>query len=171
MIGIGEQPSGSKGEDNAGLSTGTKITLGIIAAIIIILVAAVLSLSVSATPIQQSAAFPFTTAYAVSFPEGETVSIGNTRILVLSYENEMVADVDGEREKLVVGEDRVFAPRHARITIPGFPLLDSDFQIFMKYKGAINNRAFFDLTVKTEKQVPEFLLSRLLPKEIEARPI
>lgn len=171
VIPIGKEHSDSKGKESGGMGTGTKIVLGIIAIVIVLLVAAFLTITVTTTSVPESASFPYTTTYAVSFPEGETIAIGNTRILVLSYNNEMVADVDGEREKLVIGEDRVIAPRHARVTTLGIPVLDTDFQILMKYKGTRENRAYFDLVVKTEKQFPDYLLRRLLPKEIDARPI
>jgi hypothetical protein len=49
-------------------------------------------------------------------------------------------------------------------------VLETDFQIFLTYKGVNDNRAYFDLIIRTEKQVPEFLLQRLLPPEIDARP-
>lgn len=159
-----------KGKEG-GLSTGTKITIAVIGLLIIILAAAFLTITVTTTTVVESANFPYTTTYGVSFPEGETITIGNTRILVLSFNNEMVSDVDGDREKLVVGEDRIIAPRHARVTTLGIPVLDTDFQILLKYKGVRENRAYFDLTVKTEKQVPDYLLRRLLPREIDARPI
>jgi hypothetical protein len=171
MIPIEKEHSDSKGKGSGGMGTGTKILLCSIAIIIIVLVAAFLTITVTTTTVIESAGFPYTTTYAVSFPEGETIAIGTTHILVLSYNNEMVADVDGEREKLVVGEDRVIAPRHAHITTLGIPVLDTDFQILLKYKGIRENRAYFDLVVKTEKQVPDYLLRRLLPKEIDARPV
>lgn len=153
------------------MGTGTKIALGLIAVVIVVLIAALLTISVTTTMVGGSAGFPYTTTYAVSFPEGKTIAIGNTHILVLSYNNEMVADVDGEREKLVIGEDRVIAPRHARITTLAIPVLETDFQILLNYKGVRDERAYFDLLVKTEKQVPDYLLRRLLPGEIDARPV
>ncbi len=153
------------------MGTSTKIALGLVGAGIVLLIAAFLTITVTTTTTDGDAGFPYTATYAVSFPEGKTIAIGNTRILVLSYNNEMVADVDGEREKLVIGEDRVIAPRHARITTLAIPVLETDFQILLNYKGVRDDRAYFDLIVKTEKQIPDFLLRRLLPGEIDARPI
>jgi hypothetical protein len=154
-----------------GMDTRTKVLIGVIVAILVVLAIAFFTITVTTGPSSGSAVFPYTTTYAVSFPEGEQIAIGNTHIIVLSYNNEMVADVDGEREKLVVGEDRVIAPRHARITTLGIPVLDTDFQILLKYKGVRENRAYFDLIVKTEKQVPDYLLRRLLPASLDARPM
>jgi hypothetical protein len=83
----------------------------------------------------------------------------------------MVTDVDGNREKLVIGEERRFAERRVRVTTHGFPILETNFRIVMNYKGTWENRAYFDLTIQTEKQVPEFLVKRLLPPAVDARPV
>jgi hypothetical protein len=143
--------------------------MGVIVLVIILITAAILTLTVTTVNSEQGATYPYTTLYAVSFPEGEAVNIGTTRMVVLSFENEMLADVDGNREKLVIGEERQLAERRARITTLGIPVLETNFQIGLKYKGVLDKRAFFDLTVKTQKQVPEFILSRLLPASIDAR--
>jgi hypothetical protein len=148
-----------------------KILIGCVVLFIVIIAAAILTLSVATISPRQDAAYPYTTAYAVSFPEGEPVNIGTTRFVALSYQDEMVADVDGNREKLVIGEERRFAERRVRVTTLGFTIIETNFQILMKYKGARDNRAYFDLTVTTEKQVPEFLIKRLLPPAVDARPI
>ncbi len=166
-----EERSESRAKEQGGMSLKTKALLGIIGVIIIVLIVAFLTINVTTTAVSDSASFPYTTTYGVSFPEGETIAVGNSHILVLSYQNEMFADIDGDREKLVVGEDRVLSPRHARVTVLGIPAMETDFQITMKYKGVRENRSYFDLTVKTEKQFPDLLLRRLLPNEIDARPI
>jgi hypothetical protein len=150
---------------------GMKILIGFLFLLVIIIIAAFLSLSVATISPRQDVTYPYTTAYAVSFPEGEPVTIGTTRFVALSYQDEMVADVDGNREKLVIGEERRFAERRGRITILGVPIIETNFQIVMKYTGARDNRAYFDLTIQTEKQVPEFLVKRLLPPAVDARPV
>jgi len=159
---VSVQPPGNAGR-------GFKVLIGIIVLVIILIAAAILTLTVTTVNPEQGATYPYTTLYAVSFPEGEAVNIGTTRMVVLSYENEMLADVDGNREKLVIGEERQLAERRARITTLGIPVLETNFRIGLKYKGVLDKRAFFDLTVQTQKQVPEFILSRLLPASIDAR--
>ena len=166
-----EERSEKSGEKKSGMSMKAKVILGVAGLLIIILIAAFLTISVTTTAVSGTPSFPYTTTYGVSFPEGETIAIGNTHILVLSYENEMVADIDGDREKLVVGEPRTTAPRHAHVTVLGMPVMDTDFQILLTYKGVNDNRAYFDLNVKTGNQVPDILLRRLLPPEIDARPV
>ena len=143
----------------------------IILAIVLIIVAW-LSLNVTVTNVLSGNALPFTTNYGVSFPEGQTITVGNTHINVLSYQNELISDIDGDRQKLVVGEDRIIAERRAVITTLGvITLLDTNFKIDLKYKGERDTRAYFDIAVHTSRQVPDVLLKQLLPSEIDARPI
>ncbi len=152
--------------------SGMMVILGIIGLIIVILAVAFLTLSVSVTSVSAGTSLPFTTSYGVSFPEGQTITIGNTHINVLSYQNELISDIDGDRQKLVVGEDRIISERRAVITTLGaITLMDTNFNINLKYKGERDNRAYFDMAVHTSKQVPDILLNRLLPPEIDARPI
>jgi hypothetical protein len=155
-----------------GLGTGTTIVIYLIVLAIIAAVIAFLTLSVSVTNVSPGNSFPFTTMYGVSFPEGQTITIGNTHISVLSYQNEIISDIDGDRQKLVVGEDRVISERRAVIsTLGAITLMDTNFQINLKYKGDRDNRAYFDMAVHTSRQVPDMLLRQLLPREIDARPI
>jgi hypothetical protein len=139
---------------------------------IVLIVVAWFSLNVTVTTVLPGNALPFTTNYGVSFPEGQTITVGNTHINVLSYQNELISDIDGDRQKLVVGEDRIIAERRAVITTLGaITLLDTNFKIDLKYKGERDNRAYFDMAVHTSRQVPDILLKQLLPAEIDARPI
>ena len=161
-----------KARQKAKGGSGAKIILGVILLMIIILAAALLTLDVTVTNVAPGVAMPFTTSYGVSFPEGQTITIGNTHINVLSYQNELISDIDGDRQKLVVGEDRIISERRAVITTLGvITLMDTNFQINLKYKGERDNRAYFDMAVHTSKQVPDILLRQPLPNEIDARPI
>ncbi|HUW85624.1 MAG TPA: hypothetical protein VMV55_01980 [Methanoregula sp.] len=166
--GLEEERAREKGKGGSGI----KILLWIILLVIVILAVSLLTLSVTVTNVTPGNALPFTTNYGVSFPEGQTITIGNTHISVLSFENELISDIDGDRQKLVVGEDRVISERRAVITTLGaITLMDTNFEINLKYKGERDNRAYFDMAVHTSKQVPEILLNQLLPSEIDARPI
>ena len=167
--GLEEERARQKGKGGGG---GLKIIISLIVFVILLVVVAYLTLSVSVTNVSPGNSLPFTTNYGVSFPEGQTITIGNTHINVLSYQNELISDIDGDRQKLVVGEDRVISERRAIITTLGaVTLLDTHFQINLTYKGERDNRAYFDMAVHTSQQVPDFLLTRLLPPEMNARPI
>jgi hypothetical protein len=157
---------------NEGWGTGVKIIVSLIVLAIIAAVVALLSLSVSVMPVTTSYAMPFTTNYAVTFPEGQSIAIGNSHMTVLSYQNELISDIDGDRQKLVEGEDRVISERRAMITTFGaIKLMDTNFQINLKYKGNRDNLAYFDMAIHTSQQVPDILLKQLLPAEIHAQPM
>jgi ethanolamine utilization protein EutQ (cupin superfamily) len=135
-------------------------------------VIALLTLSVSVMTPSTSYAMPFTTNYAVTFPEGQQIAIGNSRMSVLSFQNELISDIDGDRQKLVIGEDRVISERRAVITTLGtITLMDTNFKINLKYKGDRDNLAYFDMAIHTSQQVPDMLLNQLLPAEIHAQPM
>jgi F0F1-type ATP synthase assembly protein I len=168
----GQEQEREREKGKSGKSTGMKIVLSIVAVVIVIVVAAILTLSVNVSTVIPGNPMPFTTNYGVSFPEGQTVTVGNVHIVVLSYQNELNSDIDGARQKLVVGEDRVISERRAVITTLGFiTLVDTFFQINLKYDGDRDNRAYFDMAVHTSKQIPDILLNRLIPAEMDARPI
>lgn len=159
-------------EKRKGSGVGTKLIFYLIAIAIIIIVAAFLTLSVSVTNASPGYSLPFTTKYGVSFPEGQTMTIGNTHINVISYQDELISDIDGNRQKLVVGEDRVISERHAVIsTLNAIKLMDTNFKINLIYKGNRDNRAHFDMVVLTSEQVPDILVKQLLPPELDAKPI
>jgi hypothetical protein len=158
-------------KDKKGWSTGTKILLGIVVAVVLVAIIAAITLTVAVLDTKAGTQFPYVTSYRVTLPDGEPVTIGNSRIVTMSYNNEMVADVDGTREKLVVGQERVISPRHAQVTVLGIPLIDTDFQITLTYRGTDGKNTLFDMTVKTSRQIPEMVLSRLIPANMNARPL
>ena len=163
-------PSHKSGQKKEGWSMGKTIAV-VILLILVVIITAVLTLDVSVSEARDGGDFPYATNYRVALPDGEPVNIGSIRIVVMSYENEVVTDVDGSREKLVVGQERVISPRHARITLLGMPVMESDFQITLIYRGTTGNKDNFDMTVKTSRQVPDFLLNRLIPPNMNARPL
>lgn len=159
-------------QKSKGRGSGVKIILGILLLVIILIAAALLTLNVTVSNVAPGLSMPFTTNYGVSFPEGQTITIGNTHIIVLSNQGLIITDIDGDKQNMVVGEDRVISERRAVITTLGaVTLLDTHFQINLTYNGERDNRAYFDMAVHTSQQVPDFLLRRLLPPEIDARPI
>ena len=155
-----------------GMGTGMKIVLSLVVIAIIVAVVGLLTLTVSVSNVTPGNALPFTTNYGVTFPEGQPIAIGNSHITVLSYQNELISDIDGDRQKLVEGEDRVIGERRAVITTFGvITLIDTNFQIDLKYKGNRDNLAYFDMAIHTSRQVPDMLLKKLIPSEMNAQPI
>ncbi len=167
---IQEEQARQKEKGHSG--SGFKYVIYLIVLAFIVIIVAWFSLNVAVTNVTPGNALPFTTNYGVSFPEGQTITVGNTHINVLTYQAELISDIDGDRQKLVVGEDRIISERRAVITTLGvITLLDTNFKINLKYKGERDNRAYFDMAVHTSQQVPDVLLKQLLPAEIDARPI
>jgi hypothetical protein len=155
-----------------GWGMGMKIIASLVVLAILLAIVGLLTLSVSVMPATTNYAMPFTTNYAVTFPEGQAIAIGSSQMTVLSYQNELISDIDGDRQKLVVGEDRVISERRALITTFGvIKLMDTNFQINLKYKGNRDNLAYFDMSIHTSQQVSDMLLNRLLPAEIHAQPM
>lgn len=155
-----------------GMGTGVKIVIGLVVILLIAALLAVLTLSVVVTNVSSNYALPYTTTYSVTFPEGQPIAIGNSQMTVLSYDNELISDIDGNRQKLVDGEDRVITERRAVITTLGvIKLMDINFQVNLKYKGNRDNLVYFDMAIHTSQQVPEILLKQLLPSEIHATPM
>jgi hypothetical protein len=166
MADIKQTPESGK----TGWSTGTKVLVGIIALVVIVAVIAVVTLTVAVLDTKTGTEFPYTTSYRVTLPDGQPITIGNSHILVTSYNDELIADVDGTKEKLVVGQQRVISPRHAQVSVVGLPVIDTDFQITLTYLGPTSSGANFEMTVKTSRQVPEFIISRLIPPAMNAQP-
>jgi len=152
--------------------SGTGIIIALVLIVIVLAAIAWFSLSETVTSVTPGTPLPFTTNYAVSFPEGQTTTLGNSRINVIWFENELITDIDGAKQKLVVGEERVISERRGVIKALGvIPLMDTNYVINLKYKGERDNRAYFDMAVHTSKQVPDMLLKRMLPPEIDARSV
>jgi hypothetical protein len=160
------EPQGTKG-----WSTGTKALVGIVVLVLVLATLAVFTLTVAVMGSLSGNSFPYTTNYRVTLPDGEPVMIGSSHILVASYDNELFCDVDGTKEKLVVGQERVISPRHARVTVMGIPIIDTDFQITLTYLGLTGKDANFDMSVRTSTQVPEIVIRRLIPASMNAQPI
>ncbi|MGA2161556.1 MAG: hypothetical protein ABSG28_05075 [Methanoregula sp.] len=165
-----DHPPHSAANDDGRMKKSTKILIGVIAGIIIVIIAAaLLTFSVTVTTGVSGGSLPYVTHYSVALPDGEAVMIGSSRIAVMAFNDSVTTDVDGNREQLVVGQTRVISPRHATITILGIPLYNADFQFTLQYLGSTGTKDNFDLTVKTSQQIPTFLLDRLMPASVNAK--
>jgi hypothetical protein len=158
-------------KEKKGWGLGTRILLWLIAIVVIVAVIAVLTLSVAVLDTPTGNSFPFTTTYRVSLPDSQPITIGNSNIIVLTMGNEVDTSVDGSKERLAIGQERTISPRHARISALGIPIIDTDFQIVLKYIGSSGSNALFDMRVMTSRQVPEILIRQIIPPGMGAQPI
>jgi hypothetical protein len=157
------------GREPGGMQHGTKLLLGIIAGLVIVLaIVGILTFTMSVSTETTGVSLPFETHYSVSLPDGNAVTIGSSRIAVLAYNDSVITDVDGNREQLAVGQTRVISPRHATISIFGIPVYTADFQLTLQYLGSSGSRDNFDLTVATSQKIPSYLLDRLVPSSVKA---
>jgi hypothetical protein len=158
-------------KEKQGWSLGTRILLWLIAIVVIVGVIAVLTLTVAVIDTPTGTSFPYTTTYRVSLPDSEPISIGNSKIIVLTMGNEVDTSVDGVKERLAIGQERTISARYARISALGMPVIDTDFQIVLKYIGSSGSNALFDMRVMTSRQVPEMLIRQIIPPRMGAQPI
>jgi hypothetical protein len=157
--------------EKQGWGLGTRLLLWLIAIVVVLAVLAFLTISVTVLNQPTGSSFPFTTSYRVSLPDGEAVTIGNSRILVLTMGNEVDTSVDGSKERLAIGQERTISARNARISALGFTFIDTDFQIVLKYIGPSGTNALFDMKIMTSRQVPEILIRQIIPPRMGAQPI
>ena len=158
-------------KEKQGWSLGTRILLWLIAIVVIVAVIAVLTLTVAVIDTPTGTSFPYTTTYRVSLPDSEPISIGNSKIIVLTMGNEVDTSVDGVKERLAIGQERTISARYARISALGMPVIDTDFQIVLKYIGSSGSNALFDMRVMTSREVPEILIREIIPPRMGAQPI
>ncbi|MEI7433182.1 MAG: hypothetical protein WCJ93_02895 [Methanomicrobiales archaeon] len=159
-------------QKKGGTGMGLTIVIALIVIALLVVVVAYMTLSVSVTDVTPGNVLPYTTMYSVTFPEGQAIAIGNSHVSVLSYQGELITDIDGDRQKLINGQTRTIAERRATVNSLGsIRLTDTIFKIDLTYKGDRDNQAYFDMAVHTSKQIPDMLLQKLIPREIDARPM
>jgi len=157
--------------EKQGWGLGTRILLFLIALVVILSVIAFLTLSVTVSNQANGESFPYTTTYRVSLPDSQPITIGNSQILVLTMSNEVDTSVDGQKERLAIGQERTISARHAKISALGLTVIDTDFQIVLKYIGSSGSNALFDMRIMTSRQVPEILIRQIIPPGMGAQPI
>jgi len=160
------------GRSTGGMVHRTRLLLGIVAGLVIVIaVIGVLTFTMTVSTATTGVSLPFENHYRVSLPDGNAVTIGSSRIAVMAYNGSVITDVDGNREQLAVGQNRVISPRHATISIFGIPIYAADFQLTLQYLGSSGTRDNFDLTVASSQKIPSFLLDRLVPSSVKTTPV
>jgi len=152
---------------------GSKLKIiGVLLLILLIGVVAVFAtLNVTMYAPVEGQTYPYTTTYNVWFPLGKTVTVGGIDMVALSTQDEMLISVDGDTQKLDVGEDKLISERRAVVKTLGITVVDTNFQIYLTYRGLSDpTTANFFLAFRTSKQVPQFIVNLLLPKNIQAIP-
>ena len=143
----------------------------VIGIFVILIIAAFLTLSVQADlPPEPGTVYPYITTYAILIPDGLPIRIAGTPILVLTSGDELIMKIGDQNEKCVAGQTKTISERKAEFRALGIPLLSTNYLIEATYRGRSGPNADFFLIVRTSRQVPSFLIERILPVEIQARP-
>jgi hypothetical protein len=143
----------------------------IIIGIIGIAYAAILTLTIIPDqPGTPGAVYPYSTTFLVSFPEGEGVKIGSLDILALQTGSRMALRIGDKREEMMIGEEREITNRNATIAILGRPVFQTGYRLKVTWTGMGGKRALFHITMETSRQVPDWMISRIIPEEIQASP-
>ena len=170
-------PPSSKGPDLAP-SGGKKKRRGWIAAAVILIIVIVIAssayLSITVNPDippPPEAVLPYRATYEVLIPEGQDLAIGNTDILILSTGPELTMKIGDRREEFVVGQTKTITERDALVTVLGFRVFEMTYRIDATYQGMTGDQADFFLILFTSQPVPDILIQRLLPGQIQLRPV
>ncbi len=141
-----------------------------IAVVLAIAIVAVLSFSVSIGTSAGNATYPYTVSYDVLLPNAEPVQIGNITLVAIPYPDHVSLSVDKVPYDISLNETRQISAKHATVSMLGIPLLSFDFTLEAKYLGMQGQDANFSLAVRTSEQIPKFMIDRLLPPSVKARP-
>jgi hypothetical protein len=141
------------------------------ALVLIILTAAYLTIGVVISEAPPAASYPYTITYQVSLPLSEKVTIGNAEIIAIPTDDQVTLSINREPRVMGVGETRTIQERRAHISALSLGLMDFDFRVEATYQGQSGNSALFALAFRTSEQVPSFLIERLLPPNVQARPV
>jgi hypothetical protein len=149
-----------------------KLTLALIAvaAVLVVAIVAVLTFSVTIGPSVGATSYPYTVTYDVVFPNAVPVQIGNIAIVAIPYPDRVSLSVDKVPYDIPIGEKREISAKHATVTLLGMSLLEFDFKLDAEYRGMRAQDAAFGLTVRTSDQIPKFMIDRLIPSQVTARP-
>jgi hypothetical protein len=169
-----QETGGTTAKGEAGKKrSGLRWILYAVAVIIVILAAAYLTIGVVISEAPPASSYPYTTTYFVSLPNSEKVTIGNTEIIAIPSEDgsRVSLSINKEPKEIEKGETKTIQERRAVITALAIQVTDFDFRVDATYLGQSGTTSQFYLAFKTSRQVPSFLIARLLPPSVQARPV
>lgn len=155
----------------AGRNRRLTLVLAAIGVVLVVAIVAVLSFSVSIGSSAGNATYPYTVTYDVILPGAEPVQIGNITLVAIPYPDRVSLSVDKIPYDIPLNQTREVSAKHATVTLLGVGLLSFDFALEAEYLGMVGQDAHFELGVRTSEQIPKFLIDRLLPPSVRARPV
>lgn len=135
-------------------------------------VAAVLTLTVHPDqPATPELSYPYSTTFKASLPDGEPVQVGTLDILALTTGDRAAFKIGERREEMVKGETREIGARTATVQSLGIRIFETGYRLSVTWTGKEGEDALFRIVLQTSRQVPDWLLSRILPSSITIEPI
>jgi hypothetical protein len=150
---------------------GLRWALYALVVIIVILLAAYLTIGVVISEAPPAASYPYTTTYQVFLPSSQVVTIGNSEIIAIPNGDQVTLSINRQPSVMSVGDVKTIQERRAMITALSLRLMDFDFKVDATYEGRSGDTTQFYLAFRTSEQVPSFLIERLLPPGVQARPV
>lgn len=121
-------------------------------------------------PASEDTNYPYSTTYRASLPDGEQVWVGTLDLVALQTADRIVLRIGDHREEMEPGETRQIGAKIFSIRIAGVPVFETGYQLNATWMGMEGDRALFNIVFRTTRQVPDWLMSRILPAAIEATP-
>jgi hypothetical protein len=152
---------------------GLRWILYAVVVILVILAAAYLTIGVVISEAPPAASYPYTTTYQVFLPNSQVVTIGNSEIIAIptGSGDQVTLSINKEPSVMSVGETKTIQERRAMISALTVKVMDFDFRVDATYQGKSGDTSQFYLAFRTSQQVPSFLIERLLPPGVQARPV
>lgn len=121
-------------------------------------------------PASPGAGYPYAISFQVSLPEGDGVKIGNLDILALQTGDQIALRIGDHREVMSQGERREVAARTATVQTLGYPVFQTGYRLNATWTGMKERNAVFRVTLETSRQIPEYLINRVMPAKIQITP-
>jgi hypothetical protein len=151
--------------------SGLRILVYVLGILLLILIAGYLTIGVVITEAPPAASYPYNTTYQVFLPASEKVTIGNADIIAIPVGERVTLSINKENKDMGIGETKTIQERRATISALFLKIMEFDFRVDATYRGRSGDTTEFYLAFRTSQQVPSFLIERLLPASVRARPV
>jgi len=146
---------------------GLRIFLVVIAAIIIIAAAGVLTFAFVPTGTAQSTSFTHQNSLNILVPNAVPVDILGSKFTFTQLGDGVVIAIDGKGgQNLANGDSRDLVQGHGMVKMYGKPIISTDYCINLTYRGIVNGKHNFLMTIKSTANIPQFIIPFLLPKGV-----
>lgn len=149
-----------------------KILLVFIVIIGVVIAAGYLTFEVIGNQNAWGDSYPYVATYDVLLPDSSEVFFGNVAVLAVSSGNDVTLKIGNERQILSIGTPVDYAPGHMTVKMYGTPIRESDYRMTITYRGLVENRLDFLITVRTsEPPMATWMRDLFVPSQATVRPV